>query len=110
MYCPNCGMKTDPDENFCSSCGANLANGSDASIPATADLSGTNKKEGTVFVVLGWVFFAISILFIPILFGAGAFIMGYLVRKHGKETHGIILMVLSVAGAILGMLIGMSVS
>ena len=63
----------------------------------------------TIYITLGWVFFAISFLLIPLLFGAGAFIMGWLTRKNGKETHGVILMVLSVVGAILGMIIGMIV-
>ncbi|MBS4175254.1 hypothetical protein KHA87_18500 [Bacillus sp. FJAT-49736] len=61
-------------------------------------------------MVLGWIFFAISLLFIPILFGAGSVIMGYLVRKRGKETHGTVMMILGVAGGLLGVLIGMAVA
>jgi hypothetical protein len=68
---------------------------------------GTPQKQGTIYVVLGWVFFGISLLFIPLIFGAGSFVMGFLVRKQpGRETHGVILMVFAVAGALLGMIIG----
>ncbi|MCR2803415.1 hypothetical protein [Paenibacillus soyae] len=63
-------------------------------------------KDGTVYVVLGWIFFGLSFLFIPILFGAGAFIMGFLVYKKRSQTHGVVLMVMSVVGVVLGMLIG----
>lgn len=67
------------------------------------------QKQGTVYVVLGWIFFALSILFVPILFGAGAFIMGFMTYRVRSQVHGVILMVFSVAGTVLGMLIGMIV-
>lgn len=65
------------------------------------------QKQNNTYLTLGWVFFGISILLFPVLFGAASFVMGYLTRKQpGKETHGFILMVAAVAGAIFGMLIG----
>lgn len=67
------------------------------------------KKSGIVFIVLGWVFFGLSFIFIPILFGAGAFIMGFLTYRSKRQTHGVIMMVMAVVGAVLGMLIGMAV-
>lgn len=67
------------------------------------------EKKGTAYVVLGWIFFALSFVIIPILFGAGAFIMGFLVYRTRSHTHGVVLMVMAVAGAILGMLIGVVV-
>lgn len=69
-----------------------------------------NEKQGTVYVVLGWVFFAISILFFPIIFGAGSFIMGFMTYRVRSQVHGVILMVFSVVGVILGMLIGFIVA
>jgi hypothetical protein len=66
----------------------------------------TEQKQGTTYVVLGWIFFGISLLFIPILFGAGTFIMGFLTYRVRSQIHGVILMVFSVVGVVLGMLIG----
>jgi hypothetical protein len=68
------------------------------------------QKQGTIYIVLGWVFFALSLIFIPILFGAGTFIMGFLTYRNGKQTHGVILMVFAVVGVVLGMLLGVMVA
>lgn len=64
------------------------------------------NNQSTTYIILGWVFFGISLLFIPILFGAGTFIMGCLTYRNGKQTHGMILMVFAVVGTILGFLFG----
>ncbi|EOL22475.1 TPA: zinc ribbon domain-containing protein, partial [Enterococcus faecium] len=45
--------------------------------------------------------------FIPVVFGAVAVIMGYLYREK-DEKMGTILMIAGVAGAIFGVLLGMS--
>lgn len=68
-----------------------------------------NPQQNNTYLILGWVFCGISLLFIPLLFGAGAFVMGYLTRKQpGRETHGFIMMVFAIAVAILGVLLGAS--
>jgi lipopolysaccharide export LptBFGC system permease protein LptF len=64
------------------------------------------KNRGTVYAILGWIFCVLSLAFVPILFGALAFIMGFLLRRSGKDVHGVVLMVMAVAGAILGVIIG----
>lgn len=118
MYCPNCGVQADDETaNFCPVCGATFAEqGQAASVnnglmkQQQSGGSVSSNSNGTVFKVLGWVFFGISLLFIPILFGAGSFIMGYLLRKNHHDTHGTILMVMGIAGAILGALIGMAMA
>ena len=68
------------------------------------------QNQGVLYITLGWVFFAISLLFIPILFGAGTFIMGFLTYRTYSQIHGMILMVFSVVGIVLGMLIGIIAS
>lgn len=66
-----------------------------------------HPSHAVLYITLGWIFTGLSLLIIPILFGAGGFIMGALLYKLEKRhAHGIILMALSVACAILGMLIG----
>jgi hypothetical protein len=64
------------------------------------------KQQGTAFVVLGWIFFALSLFIVPILFGAGTFIMGFLTYRNRSQVHGTILMVFAVVGTVLGLLIG----
>ncbi|GGI66696.1 hypothetical protein GCM10011482_23500 [Enterococcus alcedinis] len=68
----------------------------------------SSQESGKLYMVIGWVSMVISLLFIPVLFGAIAVIMGYLYRSY-DEKHGTILMIAGVAGAILGFLIGASV-
>ena len=65
------------------------------------------RKSGNLYKIGGWISVAISLLFIPVLFGAVGVIMGYLYREY-DEKQGTILMITSVAGATLGMLIGLS--
>lgn len=114
MFCTKCGAECRNGEKFCPQCGSALQ----MEVAAAIDPPGQYQyqssipegKGGTTYVVLGWIFFAISLLFIPILFGAGTVIMGYLVRKSNRETHGTIMMILGVAGGILGAIIGMAVA
>lgn len=105
MFCKNCGTQCGNEENYCHKCGTLLNSEVAATINNPEQVQNSNV---TLYVVLGWTFFGISLLFIPILFGAGAVIMGYLLKKNRRETHGTILMILGVAGAILGALIGMA--
>lgn len=63
-----------------------------------------SKKNGLTYAVSGWLFFAISLLFIPILFGAGALFMGYMTFQKRSPLHGVILMFFAATGLILGSL------
>lgn len=66
-----------------------------------------NGQQNNLYLILGWVFAGLSLIFIPLLFGAGAFVMGFLTKKQpGRETHGVIIMVFAVAACVLGMIIG----
>lgn len=71
-------------------------------------MSQQNKDNTQLFIILGWICTGISLIFIPILFGAGGVIFGYLLRSKGKVQHGTIMMIAGVACAILGVLLGMS--
>lgn len=115
MYCSNCGSKIqEKDALFCSSCGTKIGEIKVVKVIQEVESNSNSqiensKKQGTAYIVLGWVCFAISLLFIPLLFGAVAFIMGYLTYKVRSETHGVVLMVFSIVGTIFGMLLGMIV-
>lgn len=111
LFCTNCGVKCSNEDKFCHQCGTllkqDIAIDGDSSVQFQSQ--GQNHQDGTVYIVLGWILFGMSLLFVPILFGAGSVIMGYLVKKRGRETHGTIMMILGVAGGILGCIIGAAV-
>lgn len=119
MFCSNCGSRLEEDAAYCHSCGAPAK----GNIPENQHIetviqnqtqkpieSGRDLNNGTVYVALGWVFFGLSFLIIPILFGAGAFIMGFLTYRVRSQTHGVILMVMAVVGTVLGIIIGIIVA
>ncbi|HJG40238.1 hypothetical protein [Staphylococcus sp. GDB20D115P1] len=71
-------------------------------------MSQQNKDNTQLFIILGWVCTAISLIFVPILFGAGGVIFGYLLRSKGQVQHGTIMMIAAVACALLGFILGMA--
>lgn len=101
MYCSNCGNKIQENNAlFCSSCGTKIG---EIQVIKVIQEAGENSSThpinpGAVYVVLGWVFFALSLFVLPVLFGGG----GYLTYKVRSEVHGVILMVFATVGAILG--------
>lgn len=74
-------------------------------------MSQDKKDNPTVYIVLGWLSTALSTLFIPIIFGAGGVIFGYLIRNYSEEhkQHGTIMMIAAVAAGIFGTILGMAV-
>ena len=58
-------------------------------------------------MIIGWVSMVVSLAFIPVVFGTIAVIMGYLYREK-DEKMGTVLMIAGIAGAIFGVLLGMS--
>lgn len=68
-----------------------------------------NSNNVTLFIILGWISTAVSLLFVPILFGAGGVIFGYLLRSKGQVQHGTIMMIAAIACGIFGVVLGMSV-
>lgn len=118
MYCSKCGNQMEESAKFCPSCGASqgkepnfnmsLASDSVEKVVNEARVQISNgKQSGKLYMVIGWISMVVSLLFIPVLFGAVAVIMGYLYRSY-DEKHGTILMIAGVTGAILGFLIGMA--
>lgn len=64
------------------------------------------KKDATVFLVLGWVFTALTLFFLPYIFGPLAIIFGALAIKRGAKTQGIIIIVLSALFLVLALVVG----
>lgn len=117
MYCKNCGKEIDEGVKFCPSCGVSQKNRQahteqispkiEKSIGEFKEQIAKGKLNGKLYMIIGWVSVVISLLFIPVLFGAVGVVMGYLYRDH-DEKHGTILMIAGVTGALLGMLLGAS--
>lgn len=116
MYCSNCGNKLEEGTNFCPSCGSaqeqknNKENeiGVNNTINELKEEARKRNEKGNLYKIIGWVSAALSLIFFPIVFGALAVIMGYLYRDY-EEKQGTIIMIVGVATAIFGMVIGASV-
>jgi uncharacterized membrane protein len=81
------------NSNVCQSCGS-----------VTYNETVSYKKSGIVYMVFGWLFAAISLIFLPIVFGAAAFFMGFLTYYGRSKVHGAIIMVFASVGLVLGSL------
>ncbi|APE77573.1 hypothetical protein ARA02_09555 (plasmid) [Leuconostoc mesenteroides subsp. jonggajibkimchii] len=67
----------------------------------------SEKDKNTLFIVLGYLCAAIAVLLIPVVFGAGGVIFGYLLtRKSKTQTNGVIIIIVNIAATIIGMLLG----
>ena len=63
-------------------------------------------NNALVFIILGWVFFALSLIVLPIIFGPAGIVFGALTISKGKKTHGIIIIVAAIVFTILGFTLG----
>lgn len=117
-YCRKCGKEIIDESKYCQFCGAlqetDETTGADAVKKSTEQTINEMKEQivhgqetGKLYLIIGWVSMIVSLVFIPIVFGAIAVIMGYLYREK-DEKMGTILMIAGVAGAIFGVLLGMS--
>lgn len=120
MYCRNCGKEIANGSKYCQYCGIlqenSEATGQEIIKRSTDQTFNEVKKQitqgqesGKLYLIIGWISMVISLLFIPVLFGAIAVIMGYLYRDK-DEKMGTILMIAGVSGAIFGILFGISMS
>lgn len=109
-FCPKCGEKVELGSVFCPKCGYSLK-----SEQENRNVLSSSKKDDkttltTLYTCLGWAFAIISLFLVPLLFGAGGVVFGYLLStKKATKNRGIILIIFSVAFALLGMLIGAAV-
>jgi uncharacterized membrane protein YvbJ len=103
MFCGKCGKNNNEENEFCSSCGNQLTSISELGLNTNAIERAPDTK--IVFAVLGWIFNALALFVIPILFATGGFIFGYLYRKVSK-THGTIIMIAAVSCGLFGSVIG----
>ena len=118
MYCRKCGKEITDESKYCQFCGAlqetDETTGAYAVKKSTEQTINEMKEQivhgqetGKLYLIIGWISMVVSLAFIPVVFGAVAVIMGYLYREK-DEKMGTILMIAGVAGAIFGVLLGMS--
>lgn len=118
MYCRKCGKEITDESKYCQFCGAlqetDETTGADAVKKSTEQTINEMKEQivhgqetGKLYLIIGWVSTVVSLVFVPVAFGAVAVIMGYLYRDK-DEKMGMVLMIAGIAGAILGVLLGMS--
>jgi hypothetical protein len=68
----------------------------------------TRENNGRVYTILGFVFAAVAVLFLPIVFGPAGIILGLVGRSKG-DRHGGIAAILATVGMILGFILGAAV-
>ncbi|ALC89360.1 hypothetical protein AM500_05865 [Bacillus sp. FJAT-18017] len=67
-------------------------------------------KKGFLYILLGWLFVALSVVFLPLLFGGAALYMGAMTFFDRSRTHGAILMGAAMFATLLGLLFSVFVA
>jgi MFS family permease len=65
------------------------------------------QKDPKVFLILGWIFTALTLFILPFLFGPAAIVMGALAIRRGAKTQGILIIALSILFFILSIVLGL---
>jgi hypothetical protein len=99
MYNSQNGSYETVNSNICQTCGS-----------LTMEATTSNNKLGIVYAGFGWLFFIISLVFMPIIFGAAALLMGFLTYHDRNQVHGMILMFFAAVGLIVGSLFSIVVA
>lgn len=92
IYCQNCGNDMPPVSEFCDECGVEIG---------TVAADGTNKKLKASGIISG----ALSLVFLPIVFGPISIICGYLLYDRGEEDWGKWMAVGGFAAMVIGFLL-----
>ena len=96
-FCPNCGKKIELSSDFCPNCGYNLKSEKES---RNISISFKNEDKATLYTYLGWGCAIVSLLLVPLLFGAGGVVLGYLLStKEATKNRGVILIIFSIAVA-----------
>ncbi|RDU37109.1 hypothetical protein DRW41_10525 [Neobacillus piezotolerans] len=62
------------------------------------------EKKGLMYVVMGWIFAALAVVYLPIIFGGMALYIGANTFFDYNRTHGAILMACAMFATIIGLL------
>ncbi|MCT2536984.1 hypothetical protein NC661_20995 [Aquibacillus koreensis] len=112
MYCQSCGKEMENAKGLCSACTMKSNQHAEAIARERLDRpqlqtspNASDSSQSVMFAVLGWLFFILSLLFLPVLFGMATFVMGLIVYQQRNQLHGVVLMALSVIVIIIGFLL-----
>lgn len=100
MFCSSCGKNIPDESQFCPDCGKSVQ----GKIQIYREMP--VEKSVTAYVVFGFIFSAIALLFIPILFGALGIVMGYKTKKYGRDALGIAIIVVAIICLVIGTILG----
>ena len=96
IYCQNCGNDVPPVSDFCDECGVEIG---------TVASSGTNRRLKASGIISG----AISLVFLPIVFGPISIMCGYLLYDRGEREWGKWIAIGGFVAMIIGIVLGIVV-
>jgi len=96
IYCQNCGNDMPPISDYCDECGVEVGT------VATDETNRRLKASGIISA-------AISLVFLPIVFGPIAIICGYLLYDRGDEEWGKWIAVGGFVAMVIGIVLGVVV-
>jgi uncharacterized membrane protein YvbJ len=107
MFCSKCGHKNEMSASqFCAQCGGALG-----SATPYGTVTAAESAPKPVMANLAIIFACVSLLFLPILFGPAAFVLGIIavVQKQKNAVLGLVLAcTLPIVGAVIGFMIGLA--
>lgn len=107
-YCSKCGAMNNEESQFCVKCGAPLTlNDVNSTMNQRPNFKSdkSSNNNSILFLVIGWLSVAISLFFIPLVFGGIGVALGFAERRF-DNTQGTILIVASIICGVLGVVIG----
>lgn len=109
IYCPKCGALNAVGSIFCVKCGAQLSvDNSQQKVTEEHEhnfkTDGNAHSNSILLLTLGWLSAAVSIFFIPTVFGGTGVALGF-VERRVNTTQGTILIIASIVCGILGVII-----
>jgi uncharacterized membrane protein YvbJ len=107
-FCSSCGAPSTGGA-FCSNCGKTVAPSSNQYQPSLGAVSpalqASAAKPSSIYSTLGMIFGGIAFLFFPIIFGPAGIVLSA-IAKSKNEPNASLALGISIAGTVLGLLIG----
>jgi uncharacterized membrane protein YvbJ len=98
--CKECGKKFSETSKFCPNCGKEYRK--TTKVKLTQNVS----DDYLIYAVLGFIFAFISIFLFPPVFGGLAIWFSRIIKKKGKESLSITLLVISITAMVIGLVVG----